>query len=109
MTPSAVVLGEQLLNGGFESPVGANNAISFPSTNTPNFGWRTTDTCVCVEVWRGTVSGVTAHTGLQFAEMNAFQAGTLYQVTSLEVCEDRVQWYDVATGDAILTSTLVPC
>ncbi len=109
VTPTPAVLGEQLINGGFEIPVFGANTVSFPSTATAGIGWTSTDTCGCLEIWHNSPTGVSAHSGTQFVEMNAFQRGTLSQVASLEICEERVQWYDVATGDPVLTATLVPC
>ncbi|WP_373505751.1 beta strand repeat-containing protein [Aestuariivirga sp.] len=63
------------INGGFELP---NYAVG-PSyrfvTSVP--GWTTTDSAI--EIWDTGFNGVPAHTGDQFAELNANIAGTLTQ------------------------------
>lgn len=63
------------VNGGFELP---NYAVG-PSyrfvTSVP--GWTTTDSAI--EIWDTGFNGVPAHTGDQFAELNANIAGTLTQ------------------------------
>lgn len=105
--PTPANFGEQLTNGGFELPVFGANSVNFPSA--VSTGWQTTDTCNCLEYWHNTFGGVPAHTGVQHVEMNAFQAGTLSQVATLETCQNQVTWFDVATGDVVSSGLLVPC
>lgn len=66
-----------LINGGFESPPVAANSVNFPASIP---GWQTTDSAF--EIWGTGFNGVPAYEGNQFAELNAFIAGTLYQDVS---------------------------
>ncbi|WP_158685527.1 DUF7507 domain-containing protein [Microbacterium halophytorum] len=67
-----------LVNGGFEEPVVAGNRYGLlPQGDVP--GWSTTDTRGAIEIWKSGFNGVPAAEGDQFAEMNAYSAGTLYQ------------------------------
>lgn len=106
--PTPVSFGEQLINGGFEVPVFGANTVSFPLTSTAGIGWKSTDTCNCLEIWHNSPSGVSAHTGTQFAEMNAFQRATLHQAVTLETCENRISWYDTS-GNPVPAAFLVNC
>lgn len=106
--PTPVNFGQQLINGGFEVPAFGANSLNFPLTSTPGVGWQTTDTCNCLEVWHQNFGGVPAHSGTQFAEMNAFQRATLFQTVSLETCETQISWYD-PSGNVVPTANLVPC
>jgi hypothetical protein len=63
-----------LINGGFESPVAGPGSNTYP-TSIP--GWKTTDSSF--EIWGTGFLGVPAYEGIQFAELNAYIAGTLYQ------------------------------
>lgn len=63
-----------LVNGGFESPVVPLGGNGYPTTIP---GWKTTDSAF--EIWSSGFLGVTSYEGVQFAELNAFNAGTLYQ------------------------------
>lgn len=62
------------INGGFESPSFGPNTNSYPVTIP---GWHTNDSSF--EIWGSGFLGVSAFEGVQFAELNAFIAGTLYQ------------------------------
>jgi hypothetical protein len=109
VTPSAANLGEQLTNGGFEFPVTGANTNSFPSTNTAGIGWRTTDPCNCLEIWHNSFLGVSAFAGVQFVEMNAFVNATLFQVATLETCDQQIVWYDSVTGNSVPPANLQVC
>ncbi|MEA5552380.1 PEP-CTERM sorting domain-containing protein [Anabaena cylindrica UHCC 0172] len=63
-----------LVNGGFEQP-GITGRGIFPESAVP--GWKTTDPGG-IEIWDSSF-GVTAYEGTQFAEINAFIDGTLFQ------------------------------
>lgn len=93
VTPTAVNFGEQLKNGGFEIPV-TGAAITFPVA-AAGTSWSTTEACNCLEYWRA-ASGVPPHSGSQFAEMNVFGFGTLYQNATLETCENVITYFDEA-------------
>jgi hypothetical protein len=69
-----------LINGGFESPDLGTSPISqgVPRANVP--GWQTTDSLI--EIWVNGFRGVPAYQGKQFAEINAFIDGTLFQDVS---------------------------
>jgi hypothetical protein len=64
----------QLVNGGFEEPAFGAGSNSYPTTIP---GWQTTDRSF--EIWGSGFLGVPAYEGIQFAELNAFVFGTLYQ------------------------------
>lgn len=78
-----------LVNGGFEQPVNTNTCTGtppwicyIPDVDVP--GWNTTDTSTNnpIEIWRDTPSNGSiplAYEGNQYAELNSFQAATLYQ------------------------------
>jgi len=74
LTPAAKA---GLINGGFESPPVSPGSITFPATIP---GWSTTDSAF--EIWGNGALGVPAYEGNQFAELNAFIAGTLSQDVS---------------------------
>lgn len=63
-----------LINGGFELPVAGLNSNTYPTTIP---GWQTTDSSF--EIWGSGFLGVSAYEGIQFAELNAYNAGTLFQ------------------------------
>lgn len=66
-----------LTNGGFEDPAIGNSSYQIrPTSSVP--GWESTDPAG-IELWSSGFSGVPAAAGRQFAELNATQAGTLYQ------------------------------
>ncbi|MBC1196223.1 PEP-CTERM sorting domain-containing protein [Microcystis aeruginosa BLCCF158] len=69
-----------LINGGFELPdLGTSPTVALlPPANVP--GWKTTDTAI--EIWVNGFNGVPAGQGKQFAEINAFINGTLFQDVS---------------------------
>jgi hypothetical protein len=62
------------INGGFEEPVAGLNSNTYPTTIP---GWQTTDSAF--EIWGSGFLGTTAFEGIQFAELNAYIAGTLFQ------------------------------
>jgi len=69
---------DQLMNGGFETPVVAPNTFTlFPAASVPP--WQTTDGLGEIEIWGDGYLGVPAGQGNGFAELNANTAGTLYQ------------------------------
>ncbi len=63
-----------LINGGFESPSFGPGSNSYPGSIP---GWSTTDSSF--EIWGSGFNGVPSYEGVQFAELNAYIAGTLYQ------------------------------
>ena len=65
-----------LINGGFEDPIFSPGQ---PSVDYPTAipGWETTDRAF--EVWSDGFLGVDSYEGNQHVELNAFNAGTLYQ------------------------------
>jgi hypothetical protein len=73
-----------LVNGGFEQPVGANSGTVsncptcyIPDNEVP--GWQTTDSSGKIEIWIGGGSLPPSYEGNQYAELNSFQAATLFQ------------------------------
>ena len=69
---------DQLMNGGFETPVVSPNTFTlFPAASVPP--WQTTDGLGEIEIWGDGYLGVPAGQGNGFAELNANTAGTLYQ------------------------------
>ena len=68
---------DQLMNGGFETPVVAPASVNFFTTETAP--WQTTDGAGEIEIWGTGFDGVPAAEGNAFAELNANTAGTLYQ------------------------------
>lgn len=69
---------DQLMNGGFETPVVAADTFTlFPAASVPP--WQTTDGADEIEIWGTGFLGVPAGEGNAFAELNANTAGTLYQ------------------------------
>ncbi|NCR39598.1 MAG: PEP-CTERM sorting domain-containing protein [Microcystis aeruginosa W13-11] len=69
-----------LINGGLELPdLGTSSILQqLPPANVP--GWKTTDSAI--EIWVDGFGGVPAYQGKQFAEINAFINGTLFQDVS---------------------------
>ena len=66
-----------LINGGFEQPY-LGTSPTFSQENPANVpGWKTTDSAI--EIWVNGFNGVPAAQGKQFAEINAFINGTLFQ------------------------------
>lgn len=69
---------DQLMNGGFETPVVAPDTFTlFPAASVAP--WQTTDGAGEIEIWGTGFLGVPAGEGNAFAELNANTAGTLYQ------------------------------
>lgn len=66
-----------LINGGFEIPDISSEAEFSQLSPELVPGWETTD--VSIEIWANGFRGVFAQEGTQFAEINAFINGTLYQ------------------------------
>ena len=65
-------------NGGFESPgVAPGTYTPFDAALVPP--WNTTDVANQIEIWGDGFLGVPAFEGINFAELNANSAGTLYQ------------------------------
>ncbi|WP_378015239.1 Ig-like domain-containing protein [Actinoplanes siamensis] len=69
----------RLTNGSFEAPPGTGVQFRPDASTDPAIGWRTTDTSGQLELWSNAANGVPAAGGQQFAELNAYQAATLYQ------------------------------
>lgn len=65
---------DPFVNGGFENPYYGPGTNSYPVTIP---GWKTNDSSF--EIWGSGFLGVNAYEGDQFAELNAFIAGTLSQ------------------------------
>lgn len=93
VVPSPLVIGEQIVNGGFEFPTEPNGSVTFPPEEpvTPGIAWRTTDPVNVLEYWAGPVNNtdgtglVPAPPGNQWAELNAFNPAELYQIVDLAV------------------------
>lgn len=68
-----------LLDGGFESADPFGWALFQGGIDTP---WRTTAPDNLIEIWNGANMGVPAYEGVNFAELNANYASTLYQDVS---------------------------
>ncbi len=67
-----------LVNGGFEEPKVSNGQYGlFAEGNVP--GWSTTDSRNRIEIWSDGFNDIPAAEGSQFAELNAYSAGTLSQ------------------------------
>ena len=65
-------------NGGFETPgVAAGDIGIFAEADIPP--WHTTDVGGVLEIWGDGFQGVPSYEGVDFAEINANSAGTLYQ------------------------------
>ncbi|KAB1153138.1 hypothetical protein F7018_17480, partial [Tenacibaculum aiptasiae] len=77
-------------NGSFESPALASTG--FRQRNEDDVpGWDTTDPSNRIEIWYNNFLGVTPHDGVALAELNARNAGALYQ----EYCTepgDVINW-----------------
>lgn len=67
-----------LVNGGFEDPSSVTSYSLINPSNVP--GWKTTDSAI--EIWQTGFNGVAAYQGQQFAEIDAYILGTLYQDVS---------------------------
>ena len=81
--------GTALENGGFENPaLPAQSYTITPSVNVP--GWESTDPAG-IEIWSSGFFGVPAAVGNQFAELNATEAGTLYQEVATQPGQ-ALQW-----------------
>ena len=67
-----------LVNGGFENP----STVTSYSLLSPSdvAGWQTTDSAI--EIWQTGFNGVSAYEGEQFAEIDAYILGVLYQDVS---------------------------
>ena len=67
-----------LINGGFENPSSVTSYSLLPSSDVA--GWKTTDRAI--EIWQTGFGGVSAYQGEQFAEIDAYILGALYQDVS---------------------------
>lgn len=81
-----------LINGGFESPVIADNSYAYLSEGTPGLGWQTTASDNKIELWNAQFNGVDAYEGDQFAELNATQVSDLYQEVSGITAGSILRW-----------------
>ena len=70
-----------LVNGGFEIPTGVPYIGYMPldASVTPAIGWHTTEPDRLIEYWPTGGSAVPAEQGTNFVELNANEAGALYQ------------------------------
>ena len=76
-------------NGGFETPAIPDASYTItPSSNVP--GWESTDPSG-IEIWSSGFQGVPSAVGRQFAELNATQAGTLFQEVATQPGQS-LQW-----------------
>lgn len=91
-----------ILNGGFEMPV-INKNWSYVAVDEV-YGWSTTTRHNIIEIWTSGFQGIEAYEGIQFAELNAKNAGSNYQVISTTP-GDILQWSFAHRGRA---STTVP-
>ena len=69
-----------LSNTGFEQVINVASPTTFiqtPEANIPY--WHTTASNHLIEIWNGAGMGVPAYEGIQFAELNCTEVGTLYQ------------------------------
>src|SRR4051812_24141165 len=71
----------RICNGGFDS-TGVVPA-SYLCDSTIVYCWHTTATDKKMEIWPSGSGSVTAYSGIQFAELNATQAATMYQIINL--------------------------
>lgn len=72
-----------LLNGGFENPSISSGGAEYkllPEGSVPN--WKTTASDGVIELWANGFNGVTSYEGHQHAELNAYEASTLFQDVS---------------------------
>lgn len=65
------------INNDFESPAYSSNSVNFINHHTMQ-GWRTTASDGIIEVWNN-YQNVTAYSGSQFIELNAYEASGVYQ------------------------------
>lgn len=80
-TPESCLGTVSLNNGGFEAPTLPAQTFRLLSEGVVP-GWDTTATDNLLELWSTGFLDVPAHTGSQFAELNATQNSTLYQIAS---------------------------
>lgn len=91
-----------ILNGGFETPV-INRSWSYVDVDEV-YGWSTTTHHNIIEIWTSGFQGIEAYEGNQFAELNAKNAASNYQVISTQP-GDILYWSFAHRGRA---STTVP-
>lgn len=94
-------------NGGFEIPGYAPPAGSNMTAPGLVTGWTTTDSAI--EIWENGFLGVPSHTNYQFAELNAFVAGTLTNgpATVHPRAELQVYWAHRARSGTDVASMVV--
>ncbi|MEM7067793.1 MAG: hypothetical protein AAF478_02835 [Pseudomonadota bacterium] len=95
------------VNGGFETP-GVPGAPPTFGLLAPELvpGWTTTDTAI--ELWDNGFLGVPSHSGLQFAELNANNPGTLTQTGTVNSrAELLYYWAHRARSLTIETASLI--
>lgn len=71
------------INNDFESPAYGSNSVNFINHHTMQ-GWRTTASDGIIEVWNNYQS-VTAYSGSQYIELNAYEASGVYQDLSTPI------------------------
>lgn len=78
---SVSLAGNVILNGSFEQPSHSTTSVNLlDATLVP--GWQTTASDGKVELWSQGFQGVSAHSGVQHAELNANHVSTLFQDVS---------------------------
>ena len=87
---------DPFINGGFEITIPLVPAGNNTITNAANVpGWQTTENFNGVpeiEIWTNGFNGVPSAEGNQFAELNAYTNGTLYQNFSINGSSGVVNW-----------------
>lgn len=68
-----------LANGSFEAPVFARTGWNIVNESDTSVAWKTSATDNQMEIWSRSNEGVSAYSGDQHAELNAYQESTLYQ------------------------------
>jgi hypothetical protein len=85
-----------LINGGFESYPA--QSYSFFQGTDPYSGWATTANDNTLEIWSSWTEGVPAYEGNCFAELNAYEPSTLYQIVSGLPAATNVNWHFAHRG-----------
>jgi hypothetical protein len=85
-----------LINGGFED-YPASSYSYFQGTD-PYSGWATTAGDNNLEIWSNWTEGVPAYEGNNFAELNAFEPSTLYQIVTGIPASTTVNWHFAHRG-----------
>jgi hypothetical protein len=85
-----------LVNGGFEDYPASS--YSYFSGGSPYSGWATTAFDNTLEIWSDGTEGVSAYEGNCFAELNAYQPSTLYQIVTGLSIDTSINWHFAHRG-----------